>query len=167
MIKDPYLINLIINVASTVIGGVFLAFIFFLMKEKVWNYYNIVGKWHLEFITKSSSYNDYVNMVLVYDLFLWREGNQIFGTSEKSYEKSVNRDEKLVGKKRTRGNVTGVYEKKYLSADILNLHIHEFGTLRESSYLIQLKVKKNNISGNFDSFIAEQKGLVNCTRKYF
>lgn len=166
VIKDPYLISFIINITSTITGGVLLAIIFFISKEKIFKYHDVSGKWYIEIKTKETAYDNYKDMILVYELFLWREGNQLYGTTEKSYENSKVRKQELTEKQRTRGKVNGVYEKNYLSSDMVNIHIHEFGARRESSYFLKMKVKKKLMKGTFISFIAKQKGEAVCTRIY-
>ena len=69
-----------INVVSTVIGGLVLALFFFLMKEKFCPLPNVVGRWHFEMQTESTSYRPYEGMTLSYVAVLWREGHVVHGT---------------------------------------------------------------------------------------
>ena len=115
------------DLLATVIGGVVLAFLFFLIKEWLMPPPKIVGRWYLEQCTTKTSYASYKDMKLRYVLMLYKDGLKIEGTAEKIYESSVNGDRPFVGEHRTRAVVTGTIEKNYLSKDRVYLHIDEDG----------------------------------------
>lgn len=76
------------NSASTIVGGLVLAFLFFLIREKCFSLPTVTGRWHVEMRTRRSSYKPYNNMKLRYVAMLWREGTRVRGTAEKVHEDS-------------------------------------------------------------------------------
>ena len=158
---------LIANVMSTVFGGVILAFLFFLIREKLCPIPPIAGRWYVEMHTKNTSYKPFRGMTLKYEAMLWREGNVIQGTVEKFYENSSTGEKEYIGKNRTRGRVDGYIEKNYLGKDRLFLHVVEDGHGRESTHFHQLiyTPKKKNMKGRFDSMVAAQDGEVMWQRE--
>ncbi len=102
-----------INLVSAVLGGVVLALLFFLMKEKICPLPEIVGRWYFILHTENTAYRPYQGMTLTYVAMLWREGHVVHGTVEKIHEKSSTGDRDYVGPDRTRGEVRGYIEKNY------------------------------------------------------
>ena len=157
----------VINVVSTVIGGLVLALFFFLMKEKFCPLPNVVGRWHFEMQTESTSYRPYEGMTLGYVAVLWREGHVVHGTLEKIHERSSAGERDYVGKDRTRGEVRGYIDKNYLGKDRLFLHIIEAGEKRESTCFHELTFgSKDRMVGEFSSTVAEQGGAVAWRRDF-
>lgn len=152
----------------TLISGTLLTFFFFLAREKIFPMPDITGLWHLQMKTKASTYNPYKNMVLRYDLMIWREGNLLKGTSEKVYEKSSTGEHEFVGKNRTRAKIEGYIEKNYLGKDRILIHATENGHGRESTNFYDLKFSgKNKMVGHFTSMVANQSGIAICQRNSF
>ena len=155
------LVPFVVNITSTVIGGVILAFLFFLTREKLCPLPAVAGRWCFEMHTKNTSYMPYEGMTLKYVAILWREGNVIQGTAEKTYEKSSEGEIEYVGKNRTRGRVNGYIEKNYFSKDRLFLHIVEHGEIRKSTQFHKLICISNKpMKGTFVSTVADQDGEV-------
>ena len=162
------LVNLLLNVLATVVGGVVLAFLFFSAREKCFPLPVLIGRWHFEMTTESTAYSPYQDMVLRYVALLWREGPIIKGTVEKVYEISSTGERPYVGKNRTRGIVEGYIDKKYLSKDLVYLHITEDGHGRESTHFHDLHVSKGGrMAGRFFSMVADSEGVVAWQRKPF
>ena len=78
---------------------------------------------------------------------------------EKIYEISSTGERACVGEHRSRGSLTGVYEKNYFSKDLVHIHVNERGKGRESTNFFTLKVNKSILQGTFNSFVADQEGL--------
>jgi len=156
------------DVIATVVGGIILALLFFLIKEKVFPAPNIVGQWHLEVRIFTTAYRPFQDMVLRFVAMLWCEGRVVHGTIEKIYENSSAGEHSYVGAARTRGVVDGYLEKNYLKADRLLLHIVEQGAVRESTSFYELVINSNNdMSGQFTSTAAGQAGTAKWQRKSF
>lgn len=153
------------DVVATVIGGVLLAMLFFLLKERAFPLPDINGRWFFELRTKRTEYGPYQGMVLRYLAFLWRQGSQVHGTIEKLHEISSTGERSFVGVNRTRGSVTGCVEKNYSAPDRIVLHIVEEGTARQSSHLQELVMGTTGcMTGTFLWTVAEQSGDVTWQR---
>lgn len=156
------------GLASTILGGIILALFFFLVREKCFGPIDIVGRWYFEIKTEKTAYNPYKDMVLRYVCVIWKEGNHLNGSVEKIYENStINNNKEYVGENRSRGTLTGVYEKNYFSKDRVYIHINEKGEKRESTIYLSLDMNKNLASGNFFTFIADQEGTCIWKREPF
>ena len=99
---------------------------------------------------------------------IWREGNNIKGSAEKIYENSSTGKREFVGKNRTRAILEGYIEKNYLGKDRVFLHSVENGHGRESTSLYDLIITSDsNMTGAFNSMVANQDGTVTCKREPF
>ena len=156
------------DILATIIGGIILTFLFFLIKEKLFNLPNISGKWYFQTKTVETKYNPYKNMILGYVAVIWKEGNRVEGTIEKVYENSSTGIRNIDGKNRKRSIFQGSIEKRYFQPSILQLHVNENAEGRESTTYYELKVKsKDNLDGFFNSMIAEQSGTTIWQRTPF
>ena len=157
-----------INLISTVLGGLILAFIFFLIKERIRRLPEIAGRWYFEMHTESTSYDRFCDMRLRYVAMVWHEGYVVHGTVEKIYERSSTGERNYIGENRTRGEIQGYIETNYLSRHRLFLHVVETGEKRESTCFHQLEFTPNDrIVGTFRSTVAEQSGAVSWQRDAF
>lgn len=66
MTKEQFALNFLNSLLSTIIGGGFLTFLFFWLREKVFPLPDITGRWYFEMLTENSAYNPYKGMVLRY-----------------------------------------------------------------------------------------------------
>lgn len=156
------------DILATIVGGISLTCLFFLAKEKFFPIPDVTGRWYIEMTTVNSAYRPYDKMVLRYVIMIWREGNVLKGSAEKIYEKSLNGEREYVGKHRTRAMLEGYIEKNYLSKDKVCLHAVEDGHGRESTNFYELSVNsKLEITGKFQSMVADQDGTVKCQKKPF
>lgn len=156
------------DLIATVVGGVILAILFFLAKEKLFPPPKLTGRWYLEQTTMTTAYKPYAGMVLRYVVMLWREGNRIEGTAEKIYENSSTGKRTFTGENRTRATVTGFVEKRYLSRDRIYLHVVEDGHGRESTTFYEITANcVEPFTGNFSSMVADQAGTVKWQCKSF
>ncbi|KFZ38145.1 hypothetical protein HR45_06475 [Shewanella mangrovi] len=156
-----------IGSASTIFGGIVLAIFFFWVREKWFGVADVTGKWHFNMITQKTVYNPYKDMELHYVGVIWREGNQLHGSVEKVYEKSSTGERPYIGEHRSRGKLTGTYEKNYFSKDRVHIHVSEQGKGRESTNYFTLTVNKRRLRGNFCSFVADQEGVSRWQREPF
>jgi hypothetical protein len=168
MSAEAFWLSVLYSIIATIVGGAFLAFIFFLVREKICPPPDVAGQWFMEVKTEKSAYNPYEEMTLRYVVMLWREGNKIKGTSEKIYANSIKGEETYVGKNRSRSTIGGVVEKNYFSKDRILVHSIERGTERESTTLYQLIcTSKKFMEGKFWSTVADQTGKVVWQRNPF
>lgn len=150
---------------STFIGGLIITLVLFLFKERVFPLPELSGKWYFEVKTTETEYKKFDKMVLFYEAYIWQEGPYLKGTVEKYYERSLSGNRKYIGKNRTRGNLRGYVEKKYLGTDVIFIHITEKGHGREYTHIYKLEKKKCiqkshyfKLVGSFDVSAAGQRG---------
>ena len=105
-----YLEIALLNILSTVLGGLLLAFLFFLAREKCFPLPDLSGKWNFRSSTSKTKYKPFENMELGFIAMLWCEGPRIKGTVEKVFENSSAGNIKYVGENRTRSQVEGYIE---------------------------------------------------------
>lgn len=153
---------------STVLGGIFLAVIFFFLRMKVFPLPEVEGRWYFEVVTTNTAYNPYRGMVLTYEVMLQTKDGYVTGSAEKIHECSiVNNDLDFEGIHRARVTVTGYIQKKYFGRDKMFLYLVEKGS-RESSSAHQLTAgrfwKPVSWSGFFQSTIARQDGTCSWSR---
>lgn len=155
------------DVVATVLGGAILALLFFLLREKLFRFMDLDGSWIYEQTTKTSEYNPYIDMTVRFLVLMARDGNRIYGSAEKIYERTRAGGEKeYVGQNRSKAKITGHIEKKYFSNDRVSIHITEDGEKRESSTFHILECRKNGqLKGRFSSTISNQIGIVTWTKK--
>jgi len=162
---NQHLLDFLIQVTSTVIGGSLLTIFFFLAKEKLFRLPQLSGLWTLDSTTALSSYKPYVQMKLTYVLLLAQQGNTIDGTGEKVKEVSLAGEKNYTGKQRTQITIRGYINKRYLSKDRVVFHIQEDGQLRKSSSVYSFSfTNKDFMIGTFISTVAASEGTAQCTR---
>ena len=156
-----------LNPASTVIGGIVLAIVLFLFREKFFPLRDISGKWNIRSHTKKTAYNPYQNMELRYIAMLMCEGTKISGTVEKVYENSSAGKLSYIGENRTLGEIDGSVKRYFLKSRV-NLHITEHGQRRDSTTIHNLVVERyGQMSGSFSSTAADSEGEVTWQRDVF
>ena len=154
------------NAIGEFLGSLTLAILIWFIGTKVFKYPRIDGKWNFIVLTQLTDYNDFKDMELTYDTYLFQAGDSIKGTGEKVHEKSIknpNLDYKAGN--RTRITVSGNIKRSFsLRKDNeLIIHIIEKGEKRESTSIHNLKISKcgKKMKGIFYSSIANQSGEVN------
>lgn len=165
---------------ESVFSGIFLAILFFLLREKVFGYPDLNDQWYLKSVTNKSAYNPYKGMELHHQLFLVQDKSQIKGTAEKYYEDSS------FGKKgdhilhysagnRRRAYIEGTIQKNYFGPDILILHAIEDGEKRQSTIYCRIELKRKWLIGDYDfsreglfySMVSSQEGYVVLSKEKF
>lgn len=165
LIRNERLLNmcdLLLNVLGTIIGGLLLTFLLFILNEFVFRKTNLSGDWTATIEILSTIHNPYKNLKIVYQIHLLQKGYEISGTGEKI--KDINKDGSVTNferEKRVIINVEGYYERKYLAKSKLFLKITEAGRKRESraSYYLTIKGEKQ-LKGTFSSTAADSRGEV-------
>lgn len=103
------------DILATVIGGGLLALIFFILRERVYKTIDLDGSWTYDQKTEISAYNPYKDMTVRFLILLSRDGNTIYGSAEKIYDKTADGKERTYqGKYRTIAKINGHIEKRYL-----------------------------------------------------
>lgn len=157
--------DLLVQIAATLIGGLLLAFIFFLIKDKLFRTPALAGLWTFAALTDKTSYNPYKGMTLTYLVLLAQEGNRVIGSGEKIKEVSTNGTREYEGKNRTRIAITGFITQRFLCKSECVIHITEAGQQRDSSTMHSLRVtRKGRMAGTYVSTVANQIGRVTWTR---
>ncbi|MFT4060578.1 MAG: hypothetical protein QM652_13665 [Legionella sp.] len=165
---------------ESIYSGIFLAILFFLLRERFFGYPDLNNQWYLKSVTQESAYNPYKGMELHHQLFLVQDKSQIKGTAEKYYEDSS------IGQKgthvlhysagnRRRAYIEGTIQKNYFSPDILILHAIEHGEKRQSTIYCRIELKRKFLIGDYDfsrkglfySMVSSQKGYVVLSKEKF
>lgn len=165
---------------ESISSGIFLAILFFLLREKFFGYPDLNDQWYLKSVTEESAYNPYKGMELHHQLFLVQDKSKIKGTAEKYYEdSSVGKEGAHVlhysAENRRRAYIEGTIQKNYFSPDILILHAIELGEKRQSTIYCRIELKRKFIIGDYDfsrkglfySMVSSQKGYVVLSKKKF
>jgi len=157
----PYLLSqLSINAAATILGGLLLALILFLLSDKLFSLPNLNGIWTFNVEIKQTSYNPYKNMTLTYIALIWQEGNKIYGSGEKVKEITGDTVRNYTGNYRSKINIQGYVTKRYIRKSEIILHYNEIGEQRESSTINILKViNESKMVGDYISTIANSSGI--------
>lgn len=173
------------NVWEAVIAAMIIAFLFFLIREKIFGVPDFSGQWHLRSKTEKTAYRPYEKMELQHNLFLRLEGNNIRGASEKVYEDSTYGKRKThsrhilkyTGRHRARAQIEGSIQKNIFGPDILTLHATEYGEKRQSTIYCRFEIKKKfffmsdrkavKFEGDFYSMVADQRGRVYLSKQPF
>lgn len=151
---------------ATVLGGVVLTLLLFLVKEKLLPIVDISGRWYFTTTTVNTAYNPYRDMQLEYVAVIYREGNKIFGTTEKIYEISSTGEREYIEEDRKRSTLEGSIERYYLKKSKIVLHSLEREFSRESTSFHELLIQnEEKMEGYFTSMIADQSGEVTWQRE--
>ena len=147
------------TIVGTIIGGLILALILFWVREKLYTPPPVTGRWYFKMCTTVTDYDPYKEMILTYLAIIWREGNNIKGTTEKIHEKSSTGERKYTGEHRILGSIEGCVEKRYFGKDLVFFHIVEDGERRQSTHFHRLiSISNNKMEGEFTSTVANQEG---------
>lgn len=148
-----------LEVGSTVIGGLLLAFIFFVFRDFIFKFPALSGLWRFESETQSTSYNPYRGMKLTYLVLLWQEGPAIYGSGEKVREDLNGAVRTYTGAQRSRIEIRGYLTKRYLARSEVVLHFNEHSESRQSSTMQALKFEgRGKMGGTFASTVANSSG---------
>src|SRR3990172_4390356 len=109
----------IISFLSDLTSGFLLALIIFISSYYIFKIPDLNGHWTLNATTLDAKFHDYRGMALIYNVLLWQEGKKIYGTGEKSQEKTSDGKVKLYDPgKRTHIEISGYINKKYHSRSL-------------------------------------------------
>ena len=155
------------SILGTIIGGLFLSLIFFLLYDFIYKIPNISGEWEFTEKTLKTAYNPYKNLEVKYLALIWNEGNKIYGSGEKIYEKNTKEEINYEGDKRTIIDINGYLRKRYFWYDEIVIHYSEEGRKRKSSTIHKVELKSKVFSGSFFKTAANSSGTVVWNKKKY
>jgi hypothetical protein len=157
---------LINNILATIISGILLTFILFLIKEHILPKKNITGQWKTILKINKSSYKPYNNLNIEFNIHLLQNGTQITGSGEKVRDFHIDGNETVFERnKRVKLEIIGYYEKTYLRKSKVFLNIIEKGRERESRSTYVMTVTKSTLlNGTFTSTAADSRGSIKMTK---
>ena len=160
------MIDFLTNVIGTIIGGLILTFVLFYLNEYVFLKQNLTGEWETIISIEKTSFRKFINLKIEYKLQLLQKGYEIVGFGEKI--KDIYPDGKeyeFEPQKRTRLEVNGYFERKYLGKSKIHIVIEERGRVRETSATYFLTISNNTeLKGKFISTAANSRGSVKMVR---
>ncbi len=152
--------DLLNSILGTIIGGLFLSLIYFLLYDLLYKVPNISGEWEFTEKTLKTAYNPYQNLEVKYLALIWNEGNRIYGSGEKIYEKNTKEEINYEGDKRIVIDINGYLKKRYFWYDEIVIHYSEEGRKRKSSTIHKIRLKSKKLSGSFFKTAANSSGTV-------
>jgi hypothetical protein len=156
---------IVIGVLATVIGGLLLALIFFLLSDFIFRLPALSGPWSFESETRSTTYNPYKGLKLTYLVLVWQEGHAIYGSGEKVRENVDGAIRTYTGAQRSSIEIRGYLTKRYFGKSEVVLHFHEDGEKRHSSTMQALKIlDSTTMEGTYVSTVANSSGAVRWLR---
>jgi hypothetical protein len=155
------MMELLIAVVGTVVGGLVLAAIFFLLSDFVFPVPILSGLWRFETQAFLTSYRPYQGMKLTYLALLWQEGNVVLGTGEKIREDVGGTGRTYTAEHRSRVEIRGYATKRYFRKSVVVLHFKEQAERRESSTMHALVLSgPRRMDGEWVSTAANSSGAV-------
>ncbi|MGC4023060.1 MAG: hypothetical protein QM734_14510 [Cyclobacteriaceae bacterium] len=158
--------EVLINILGTVLGGLCLTFILFVLNEYFFRNENLTGEWITCVKITKTSYKPFENLVVEYKIHLIQKGHELSGSGEKVKEIKPNGEE-IIFKRENRVliDIEGYFEKRYLRKSKIYLNIEEEGRKRETraTYFLSLDNDKALI-GTFISTAADASGSVRLNR---
>ena len=160
----------LLTILTSIITGLLIAFVLFLIRERIFPVPDIAGQWCMEMHTTQTAKVGYQDMVVRYVAILWREGLIVKGTMEKVYDFAPNTGDPpktYSGDNRTRSTLEGFIQKLYTgSKDQVTIHIIEEGEKRVSTHFHDLAVAHSHdlLSGTFVSTAADSEGIATWRR---
>jgi hypothetical protein len=122
---------------------------------------DVNGTWIIETQIQKTSESHYQNMKLTYEVVLVQNGNTFKGTGEKTAEQDAGTVlRELIGKERTRINITGNISGSTIHADFV-----EHGKDRDSDGAFDWELKHGSGVGTFSSMAADSSGSSSLKRQ--
>ncbi len=165
--KIDFFKDLFYNVVSTIVGGMVLAFIFFLLSDIVFALPDLNGKWSVYVTVTETEYAPYQDLRLEFEVILEQHGDELFGFAEKIQETTKNGQITIYGRSdRVRSKIQGHIDGKYLLNDTAITHFTEEGSKRTTTTLQSLTIQNDNImSGKYYS-TSGSKGIVKWEKNF-
>jgi hypothetical protein len=160
--------EIVVNVVGTIIGGLLLALILFLLNEYVFTKVNLTGEWKT--ITKilETPHTPFKDLKIEYKIHLIQKGYEISGSGEKVKEIFPDgRENVFLREKRILIDIDGFFERKYFGTSKVYLNINEEGRKRETraTYILELN-HENSLKGVFISTAADASGEISMDKTW-
>lgn len=158
--------EILINVIGTIIGGILLTAILFLLNEYVFPKKNLTGEWNTITETVKTSYKPFKNLKIEYKIHLIQKGYELSGSGEKIRDIKADGTETIfLREKRVIIEIDGYYERKYFGKSKIYFNINEEGRERKTraTYILTLK-KHNKLVGEFISTAADSGGKIKMNK---
>ncbi|MEO1249560.1 MAG: hypothetical protein AAFW76_06940 [Pseudomonadota bacterium] len=156
------------SVVTNFMTGLVLSATALLSSDVFFTLPRLSGFWQFEMTTEETSHAPYQGLKLRYDTALIQQGTDFSGTGEKDAEQLASADgwTEYGGAGRTRIEVIGYIERKFLSRDRVILHIEEDGTRRQTSAFMELVLSGDgSMTGTFRTTAANSSGSVVWERR--
>lgn len=159
--------ELYINIIGTIVGGLALTILLFIINEYILPKINLTGEWDATVTTLETEYLPYINLSVKYKIHLLQKGYELNGSGEKIQDIFPDGNSyTFEPEKRVTIEIEGYYERKYLSKDKIFLHINEAGRKRESRATYVLNLRDSRLlKGSFISTAACSKGNVQLVKE--
>jgi hypothetical protein len=158
--------EIIINILGTIIGGLLLTLILFLLNEYCFTKINLTGEWKTIIKIENSSYNLFKGLKIEYEIHLIQKGYELSGSGEKIKDIKTDGTETIFNReKRVINSIEGYYERKYFGKSKVYLNINEEGRLRETraTYILEVE-NENNLYGFFKSTAGDANGSITMSK---
>lgn len=158
--------QLLLSIIGTVLGGIFLSIIYFVLYEFFYRIPDLSGTWSFTENTLKSSYNPYKNMKVTYLAIIWNEGTNIYGSGERIKELTMQGLHEYENDQKVNVEIQGHIKKRYFWNDEITIHYFEDGAKRKSSTIHRMQMKSNKlIEGKFFKTAANATGAIIWDRK--
>ena len=152
--------------SSSIIAGLFLAWLFFMGREFVVPLSKVTGPWFCLMKTEQAS-NNTEGKFLGWRVLLAQSDRDITGSLEKIWDETASG--RLPAGSIQQGTIEGFLRQNYLSTSTLSLHVHmerQKGT-RETNASYDMKVikDKNELQGEFYWTAGDAEGIIACQRE--
>ena len=158
--------ELLINIVGTIIGGLLLTLILFLLNEYTFPKKNLTGEWKTTIKITETSYTPFKQLTVEYKIHLIQKGYELSGSGEKIKDIKQGGNETVFHREnRVVVDVDGYFERKYFRKCKVYLNINEEGRKRETraTYFLTLTAD-NKLEGNFISTAADASGQVTMVK---
>ncbi|MBI3520158.1 MAG: hypothetical protein HY062_12500 [Bacteroidetes bacterium] len=158
--------EILINIIGTILGGLILTLVLFLLNEYIFPKHNLTGEWKTIIKIKSTTYKPFNNLRIEYSIHLLQKNNEILGSGEKIKDIKVDGKETIfLRENRVLINIDGYFDRKFFSNSIIYMNINEEGRKRKTraTYFLAL-TNKNTLIGTFISTSGDSSGEIIMTK---
>jgi len=171
--------NVLYSLVAGIASAFFVALIFFLLKEYVFNKPNLNGRFYLKIIINDTSYADYKEMELHFLLHMSTVNDGLIGGGERIYEdsskgKGIPHVIHFAGNSKIPLSIRGSVSKNVFGKDVLNLMCEITAKSRISHMVLTFNLpffyspdRKESTDGRFSWSVAGKSGVAYLSRKPF
>lgn len=160
-----YLRDISINMIGSILGGLFLAILFFMSSDFLFKPPDLNGRWVMATTSNQTMHDAYSGLTVFYEVILHQDGNRLSGTAEKVGENNKGVPLVYDYDKRVRVDIAGAIDRNYLARDNVNIHWTEHGRRRDSTAFFKItRFDDSYMIGNCASTVAHSYGLSEWVR---